>query len=55
MLPYGSWWRAHRRVLATHLHRDVVSQYNDCHQENAHELLRRALSTPEALVDHLRL
>ncbi|KAI0715623.1 cytochrome P450 [Cerioporus squamosus] len=54
MLPYGSWWRAHRRVLATHLHRGVVVQYNDYHQENAQELLRRLLCTPENLVDHLR-
>lgn len=55
MLPYGAWWRAHRRVLAHHLHHDVVSRYNDYHEENASAFLRRLLHTPDKYVDHLRL
>lgn len=55
MLPYGPWWRAHRRVLAQHLHPGAVTQYNDYHEENASAFLCRLLHTPDDLVDHLRL
>ncbi|TFK89697.1 cytochrome P450 [Polyporus arcularius HHB13444] len=54
-MPYGPLWRAHRRVLSPHLSRDGVAMFNDYHATNAHRLLQRLLSTPEKLVDHVRL
>ncbi|RPD62615.1 cytochrome P450 [Lentinus tigrinus ALCF2SS1-7] len=54
MLPYGSWWRAHRRALAQHLHHGAISKYNSYHEENAAAFLRHLLHSPDQLVDHLR-
>ncbi|KAF9458364.1 cytochrome P450 [Collybia nuda] len=53
-LPYGSWWRRHRRAFHQHFHGGVVHKYYPVQLAEGHALLRRLLVTPENFMHHIR-
>ncbi|KAI1785525.1 cytochrome P450 [Ganoderma leucocontextum] len=53
-MPYGQWWRRHRRAFWQHFHPGVIPKYRGVLEQGAHRLLSRLLTTPEKLEEHLR-
>ncbi|KAF9002581.1 cytochrome P450 [Cyathus striatus] len=54
MLPYGDWWRRHRRSFHEHFHPNVVGKYQPIQLREARAMLRRLLDTPENFLHHVR-
>ncbi|TFK36285.1 cytochrome P450 [Crucibulum laeve] len=54
MLPYGTWWRRHRRAFHEHFHPNVVAKYQPVQLREARSFLRRLLDTPENFLHHVR-
>ncbi|KAF9466030.1 cytochrome P450 [Collybia nuda] len=53
-MPYGSWWRRHRRAFHEHFHANAVLKYQPIQQREARAFLRRLLVTPETFAHHIR-
>ncbi|TBU59025.1 cytochrome P450 [Dichomitus squalens] len=53
-MPYGQWWRRHRRAFWQHFHPGAIPAYRDVLEQGAHRLLSRLLTTPGKLEEHLR-
>ncbi|KAF9456307.1 cytochrome P450 [Collybia nuda] len=53
-LPYGSWWRRHRRAFHEHFHANAAVKYYPIQLRETHAFLRRLLVTPENLRHHIR-
>ncbi|KAF8154532.1 cytochrome P450 [Crassisporium funariophilum] len=53
-LPYGSWWRRHRRAFHEHFHPNVVAQYQPVQTREVRAFLHRLLSTPDNFMHHIR-
>ncbi|KAF8884168.1 cytochrome P450 [Infundibulicybe gibba] len=53
-LPYGSAWRARRRVFHENFHMGVAGQYRPTQAREARKFLQRLLDTPENFMHHIR-
>ena len=53
MMPYGQWWRRHRRAFWQQFHSDVVSRYYPNQEQSARRLLLRLLKSPENYTEHI--
>ncbi|TFK36309.1 cytochrome P450 [Crucibulum laeve] len=51
-LPYGSWWRRHRKVFHDHFHPNIVDKYNPVQLTESRALLLRLLSSPKEFRRH---
>ena len=54
LMPYGQWWRRHRKLFHEHFHSNVVTKYQSIQRQEAEALLRRLLVTPDDLFHHIR-
>jgi cytochrome P450 len=53
-IPYGPWWRRHRRAFHGHFRADAVHKYQPILTKETHAFLRRLLVTPENFLHHVR-
>ena len=53
-MPYGQWWRRHRRIFWQYFHPGALPKYQDVLEQGAHRLLSRLLTTPENFEEHIR-
>ncbi|PPQ72181.1 hypothetical protein CVT24_002393 [Panaeolus cyanescens] len=54
LLPYGSWWRRHRRDFHHHFHAGITPKYKPIQVEETHAFLKRLLVTPDDFLLHIR-
>ena len=54
LMPYGLWWRKHRRLFHEYFHRNAVTKYQPIQKQEAQALLRRLLVTPDNFLHHIR-
>ncbi|KAF4621589.1 hypothetical protein D9613_012598 [Agrocybe pediades] len=54
MLPYGSWWRRHRRSFNEHFHQNAVYKYQPVQTHEMKHFLNDLLVTPENFLHHIR-
>ena len=54
LMPYGLWWRKHRRSFNEHFHRNAVAKYQPIQRQEVHAFLRRLLVTPDDFFHHIR-
>ncbi|PIL22735.1 cytochrome P450 [Ganoderma sinense ZZ0214-1] len=47
IMPYGQWWRRHRRAFWQYFHPGAIRSYHACQEKSARTLLSRLLKTPE--------
>ena len=52
-MPYGSWWKKHRRSFQEYFHANKVYKYQPIQSQEIHALLRRLLVTPEDFLRHI--
>ncbi|KAI0643150.1 CyP450 monooxygenase [Trametes meyenii] len=53
-MPYGEWWRRHRRTLWQHFHRRAATKYQPTQKNKTLEFLYKLLKTPSRLDTHLK-
>ena len=54
-MPYGQWWRRHRRAFWQHFNRNSVTAYWPAQREVAHRFLGKLLfGDPSRLREHIR-
>ncbi|KAH9476135.1 Cytochrome P450 monooxygenase COX2 [Psilocybe cubensis] len=53
LIPYGQWWRRHRRLFNEHFHHKAVVNYQPIQLREARALLHRLLLSPEHFMDHI--
>uniref|UniRef100_A0A8H7YBL7 O-methylsterigmatocystin oxidoreductase n=1 Tax=Psilocybe cubensis TaxID=181762 RepID=A0A8H7YBL7_PSICU len=53
-LPYGQWWRRHRKAFNEHFHHNIVNKYHPIQLREVRALLNRLLISPEGFMHHLR-
>ena len=54
IMPYGLWWRQHRKLIHEHFHRNTVAKYQPILTQEVQALLRRLLVTPDNFFHHIR-
>lgn len=54
-LPYGSWWRRHRRTFHDHFHPNIVHKHQPIQVSATRAFLRNLLKEPEEFMDLVRL
>ena len=54
ILPYGMWWRRHRRSFHQFFNINAVPKYLPIQRREVHALLRRLLDTPDNFLHHIR-
>ncbi|KAF9466021.1 cytochrome P450 [Collybia nuda] len=54
LLPYGQWWRRHRRAFHEHFRAGVSYKYQPTQLREARTFLRRLFRTPEKFGYHIR-
>ena len=54
MMPYGLWWRQHRKLLHKYFHRNAVTEYQSIQRQEVQAFLRRLLVTPDNFFHHIR-
>ncbi len=55
VMPYGQWWRRHKRAFWQHFHPGAISSYQQIQRSAAHRFLNKLLKTPSKLREHIRL
>jgi len=53
-MPYGEYWREHRRLFHQEFHPTATLRYRPQEVKGTHQLLRRLLNTPDDWMSHLR-
>lgn len=53
-MPYGPRWRRHRRVFWQHFYPSATEKYYATQKQTARVFLRKLLTDPEDLYDHIR-
>ena len=53
-MPYGSWWRRHRKLFHEYFHRNAVIKYQPIQRQEVQAFLRRLLVTPDNFFHHIR-
>lgn len=54
VMPYGQWWREHRRAFWQVFHPGAMRGYRDTERAFAHDFLRKLLTSPEDIEKHSR-
>jgi cytochrome P450 len=54
LLPYGQWWRRHRRSFNEHFHANAVCKYHPVQARETRAFLNKLLQAPERLIPHIR-
>ena len=54
VMPYGDWWRRHRRAFWQHFRPDAVEKYREYQHDGVRRLLSGLLATPDKLQEHVR-
>ena len=54
VMPYGLWWRRHRRLFHEYFHRNAVAKYQPIQRQEVQAFLRRLLVTPDDFFHHIR-
>ena len=54
LMPYGLWWRQHRKLFHEHFHRNAVTKYQPIQRQEVQAFLRRLLVTPDNFFHHIR-
>ena len=54
LMPYGLWWRQHRRLFHEYFHRNAVTKYQPIQRQEVKGFLRRLLVTPDDFFLHIR-
>jgi cytochrome P450 len=54
MMPYGQWWRKHRKLFHEYFHRNVVNEFQPILRQEVRAFLRRLLVTPDSFFHHIR-
>ncbi|KAF9044254.1 cytochrome P450 [Panaeolus papilionaceus] len=54
LLPYGQWWRRHRRAFHEHFHPGVVAKHQPVQIYETRAFLQRLLETPDNFLHHVR-
>jgi len=54
LIPYGPWWRKHRRLFHQYFHSNAVTKYQPIQRRETQAFLRRLLVTPDNLFHHIR-
>ena len=52
-MPYGLWWRKHRKSMHEYFHANAVSKYLPIQKREVHACLRRILATPDKFLHHI--
>ncbi|KXN81911.1 O-methylsterigmatocystin oxidoreductase [Leucoagaricus sp. SymC.cos] len=52
MIPYGQWWRRHRRAFHQHFNSNRVYKYEDVQIRETRTFLRRLVDTPHNFTHH---
>ena len=53
-MPYGLWWRQHRKIFHEFFHRNAVAKYQPIQRQEVQAFLRRLLVTPDNFLHHIR-
>ena len=53
-MPYGLWWRKHRKLFHQFFHRNAVIKYQPIQRQEVRAFLRRLLATPDNFLHHIR-
>ncbi|KAJ3573366.1 hypothetical protein NP233_g2460 [Leucocoprinus birnbaumii] len=53
-LPYGAWWRRHRRMFHEFFHPNIVHEYHELQVNTTRAFLRRLLKSPDDFTLHAR-
>ncbi|KAF5327469.1 hypothetical protein D9619_004649 [Psilocybe cf. subviscida] len=54
LMPYGPWWRRHRRLFIEHFNESVLWKYLPLQAKETRAFLNRLLQSPEKFMDHIR-
>ncbi len=54
-MPYGQWWRRHRRALWQYFHRDAIQRYQQIQESATHIFLEILVDNPSRLTQLIRL
>ena len=54
LMPYGLFWRRHRRLFQEYFHRNAVTEYQPIQRQEVQAFLRRLLVTPDDFFHHIR-
>jgi cytochrome P450 len=54
LIPYGLWWRRHRKLFHEHFHRNAVTKYRPIQRQEVQAFLCRLLVTPDDFFHHIR-
>ncbi len=54
VMPYGQWWRDHRRAFWQVFHPGAMRSYRDTERAFAHDFLRNLLASPGNIEKHSR-
>uniref|UniRef100_A0A8H7Y934 O-methylsterigmatocystin oxidoreductase n=1 Tax=Psilocybe cubensis TaxID=181762 RepID=A0A8H7Y934_PSICU len=53
-LPYGQWWRRHRKAFNEHFHQNIVHIYHPTQIREIRVFLHRLLVSPDNFMHHIR-
>jgi hypothetical protein len=53
-MPYGLWWRKHRKTFHEYFQRNAVNKYQPIQRQETRAFLRRLLITPDNFFHHIR-
>ncbi|KAF5354009.1 hypothetical protein D9756_007056 [Leucocoprinus leucothites] len=53
-MPYGTWWRRHRRTFHDHFHPNIVHKYYSLQVQTTRAFLRRLSMSPNDFMLHVR-
>ena len=53
-MPYGPWWRQHRKLFHEYFHRNALTKYQPIQRQEVRAFLRRLLVTPDNFFHHIR-
>ena len=54
LMPYGLWWRKHRKLFHEYFHRNAVTKYQPIQRQEVQAFLHRLLVTPDNFIQHIR-
>lgn len=54
LVPYGEWWRAHRRVYHHYFHEGATKTYLEVQAKSNIEFLRALLRSPHRFMEHIQ-
>ena len=54
LMPYGLWWRRHRRLFHEYFNLNAVKKYQPIQRQEVQAFLRRLLVTPDDFLHHIR-